>query len=82
MAILAGFIDVKPGTTYQGVAVKYVAVDTKKRYHLMPFGTGSLDTPKAVAVISGDSTVRPEMTDQEKADAYWLWDAIPFEEKT
>jgi len=75
MSILAGFKDVKPGVSYGGVMIKYIAMDTNKRFHLMPFNSWS-EPARCVAVLAANTTITTETTSKERADILWLWENV------
>ena len=77
MAILSGFKSVKKGVSYNGEMVDYIAVDTKKRFHLMPFRqNGILDTPSAIAVIDSTIDLTPNTPATDRANIFWLWESL------
>jgi len=79
MTILAGFKHVKPGVSYNGQMVKYIAVDTKKKLHLMPFASDMLDAVPEIAVLDGEATLTPNMSARKRADVFWLWESLKSE---
>lgn len=76
MAILAGFKNVKTGVSYNGVMVDYILVDTKRRFHLMPFTKSILDTPRPIAVIDSTIEFTPNITAEDRANIFWLWESL------
>lgn len=75
MAILARFRQVVAGSTYKGKLVSHIAVDTKKRFHLMPADNSN----NAIAVLAADTgTAHPS---KNNMDTFWLWDHLVTESK-
>lgn len=72
MAILAGFRDVKPGVTYAGVAIGYICVDTKNRFHLM----SAIERDTEVAVFENHKALTPDMAAEDRAELFWLWESL------
>lgn len=72
MAILAGFRDVKPGVTYAGIAIAYICIDTKKRFHLM----SAIEKDTEVAVFEGHTALTLDMSAEDRAELFWLWESL------
>lgn len=77
MALLVGYKDTKPGATYDGKEVEHIAVaqrNKKNWFHVMSKST-MFRKGDTLAVI--DPKIDPfdeGITDEQKADAKWLWD--------